>query len=125
MHGIFPDLSAAKAAAGDEISLDDFFAYMPMHNYIHTPTRAHWPGASVNARLPDVQVTNAGGHPVMDAKTGKPKTLSPSAWLDKNKPVEQMTWAPGLPMLIHNKLILEGGWIQHRGATVLICIGRR
>jgi hypothetical protein len=26
MHGVFPDLSAAKAAAGDEISLDDFFA---------------------------------------------------------------------------------------------------
>jgi len=118
MHGVFPDLSAAKAAVGDEISLDDFFAYMRMHNYIHTPTRAHWPGASVNARLPDVQVTNASGHPVMDAKTGKPKTISPSAWLDKNKPVEQMTWAPGLPMIIRDKLILEGGWIDHRGATV-------
>ena len=26
-------------------------------------------------------------------------------------PVEQITWAPGLPMLIENRLIDEGGWI--------------
>ena len=31
------------------VSLSDFYAYMPMHNYIYVPVRALWPAASVNA----------------------------------------------------------------------------
>ncbi len=49
---------------------------------------------------------------------GKQKIISASAWLDRNKPVEQMTWAPGVPMLIHDRLISEGGWIERKGVTV-------
>jgi hypothetical protein len=52
MHAGFPNLGPAKAAMRDAISRDDFWAYMPLHNYIYVPTRAHWPGASVNSRLP-------------------------------------------------------------------------
>ena len=40
-----------------------------------------------------------------------------TAWLDRKKPVEQMTWAPGLPMLIRGRLIAEGGWIERAGVT--------
>src|SRR5215471_11347651 len=40
-----------------------------------------------------------------------------STWLSRNKPVEQMTWAPGLPMLIHDRLISEGGWIERAGVV--------
>jgi hypothetical protein len=110
MHaGGFPDFGPAKQQSRQIISLDDFFAYMPMHNYIYAPTRSHWPGTSVNARLPAVQLTDA---------SGQTKTVKPAAWLDKHKPVEQMTWAPGLPMVVRDKLILEGGWIDHHGATV-------
>src|SRR5205807_2993562 len=75
------------------VSLEDFYAYMPMHNYIYTPTRTHWPGSSVNARISPVKLTDANGNPVLD-KDGKRVTISASAWLDRNKPVEQMTWAP-------------------------------
>jgi Family of unknown function (DUF5906) len=99
------------------ISLADFFAFMPMHNYIHAPSRQTWPATSVNARLPPVALIDAQGQPMLDGK-GKPETISPTAWLDKNKPVEQMTWAPGLPLVIHDKLILEGGWIDHWDAAV-------
>ena len=28
-----------------------------------------------------------------------------------------MTWAPGLPITIRDKLVLEGGWIERRGVT--------
>ena len=49
----FPNMDAAKEAAG--ISLNDFRAYMPMHNYIYVPTRALWPAASVNSRLPAIK----------------------------------------------------------------------
>jgi hypothetical protein len=38
------------------VSIDDFFAYMPMHTYIFTPSRELWPASSVNARIPPVAV---------------------------------------------------------------------
>jgi hypothetical protein len=114
----FPNLDGAKAKARGEISLDDFYAYMPMHNYIYTPTRSHWPGASVNARLPRVPLFDSNGQPLVDEKTGKPKEITTAAWLDKQRPVEQMTWAPGQSMVIRDNLILEGGWVSHPGGTV-------
>src|SRR5262249_7683637 len=36
---------------------------------------------------------------------------------DVNAPVEQMTWAPGEPMLITNRLIADGGWFAREGCT--------
>jgi hypothetical protein len=83
---------------GPAVSLADFYAYMPMHSYIFAPTREMWPAASFNARIPPVRV-------------GK-EDIKASLWLDQNNPVEQMTWAPGLPMIIPDRLISEGGWID-------------
>jgi hypothetical protein len=51
------------------LSVENFYAYMPMHNYIHAPTRETWPASSVNARIPPV---------------GK---MLASQWIDKNQPV--------------------------------------
>jgi hypothetical protein len=99
------------------ISRNDFYAYMPMHNYIYAPGRAHWPAASVNSRLPPVKLTDPSGNPVRD-ETGKQVKIPAASWIDRNKPVEQMTWAPGLPMVIKDKLILDGGWIRKIGAAV-------
>jgi Family of unknown function (DUF5906)/Bifunctional DNA primase/polymerase, N-terminal len=86
------------------VSLDDFYAYMPLHAYIYSPARDVWPAASVNARIPPILAA-------VDHRS-EPKTIKANTWLDKNKPVEQMTWAPGLPMIIKNRLISEGGWIE-------------
>jgi hypothetical protein len=97
-----PRLNAASLLEG--VSLDDFNAYMPMHSYIFTPSREMWPAASVNARIPPIYGNGE-------------KPVSASAWLDKNKSVEQMTWAPGLPMLIPDRLISDGGWIDRMGVT--------
>jgi Family of unknown function (DUF5906) len=83
---------------------------MPMHNYIFVPTREHWPAASVNARIPPVPI------PVFD-EDGEQVKLKASTWLDQNRPVEQMTWAPGLPMLIPDRLVSDGGWIIRPGVT--------
>ncbi len=99
------------------VSLADFRAYMPMHSYIYAPTRDMWPAASVNARVPPVALVDGSGKPALD-EDGKQKFISASAWLDQNKPVEQMTWAPGEPMLIKDRLISEGGWIARHGCTV-------
>ena len=50
-------------------------------------------------------------------KNGKLVTISASKWLDQNRAVEQMTWCPGLPMLILNRLVVDGGWIEREGVT--------
>ena len=85
--------------SSEGVSLDDFNAYMPSHSYIFTPSREMWPAASVNARISPVSLFDKSGQPALD-KDGKQKTMPASMWLDKNKSVEQMTWAPGEPMLI-------------------------
>jgi hypothetical protein len=97
--------------AGKGVTYDDFYAYMPRHQYIYAPTGEMWPAASINSRLVSKPVKKKDGTPALDG-TGKPRYRKPNAWLDKNRPVEQMTWAPGEPQAIANKLITEGGWIE-------------
>jgi hypothetical protein len=48
---------------------------------------------------------------------GKPVTITPARWLDQNRPVEQMTWCPGLPMSIPDRLVADGGWIERKAVT--------
>jgi hypothetical protein len=104
--GIAAQLHSAGAGG---VSLDDFCAYMPQHFYIFTPTREPWPASSVNSRLPPM--------PDGTDDKGEEKFISASMWLDRNKPVEQMTWAPGLLMLIRDRLVADGGWIERAGVT--------
>jgi Family of unknown function (DUF5906) len=81
------------------LSVNDFYAYMPMHSYIFVPSRELWPAASVNAKVAPI----ANGA----------KSIPATTWLDRNRSVEQMTWAPGQPLIIENRLISNGGWIEH------------
>jgi hypothetical protein len=90
------------------VRLEDFWAHMPSHKYIFAPLGELWPATSVNCRLPKVRVIVA---------DGKRKGFPPAPWLDKHKPVEQMTWAPGLPMIICDRLLRIGGWFQRDGTT--------
>jgi hypothetical protein len=82
------------------ITLKDLYAYLPEHKYIFIPTRELWPAASVNARLSSVTAP-----------------LKPNDWLDQHRPVEQMTWAPSMPMVIENRLVANGGWIDRPGCN--------
>jgi len=86
------------------VTVEDFFAYLPAHQYIFIPTRELWPAASVNARAPWPQ--GADGEPVKSA-----------TWVDRHRPVEQMTWAPGEPLLIEHRLVSNGGWIERPGCS--------
>jgi hypothetical protein len=45
------------------------------------------------------------------------KRLKASLWLDRHRAVEQMTWAPGEPELIEDRLVSEGGWIERSGVA--------
>jgi len=107
--------TAPEAVEG--ISVENFYAYMPTHNYIYVPSRESWPAASVNARLAPMPVLDSNGKQKLDNK-GKPETTPASKWLDQNRPVSQMTWAPGEPLIITNRLISHGGWIKRLGEAV-------
>jgi hypothetical protein len=98
------------------VTIEDFVAYMPGHTYIFTPSREIWAGASVDARLAPMPVLDQYGQPRRN-KRGKLITMSPTRWLDQNRPVEQMTWCPSLPMLIRNRLVVAGGWIERPEVT--------
>ena len=101
---------------GSGVTLDDFVAYMPSHIYIFVPCREPWVAASVNSRLGRVQILDQHGRPQLD-RNGKIVTISAATWLDQNKPVEQMTWCPGYPLLIPNRLVVAGGWIERMDVT--------
>jgi Family of unknown function (DUF5906) len=114
--GGFTAKISTPAPEGIGVKIDDFVAYMPAHNYIFTPCREPWPASAVNARLKRIPVLTKSGKPKRD-KDGKLVTMLPSRWLDKNRPVEQMTWCPGLPMLIKDRLVVLGGWIERKNVT--------
>jgi hypothetical protein len=95
---------AAPMAAAGTVTLKDFYAYMPMHQYIFIPSRELWPAASVNAR-------------VLPPPGGGGKRFKASRWLDKRRAVDQMTWAPGESMLIRDRLVSGGGWIERIGSS--------
>lgn len=78
----------------------DFLYYSPENKFIFQPDGTRWPAAAVNARLPWI-----GG-------------VKPSTIIARDKPVEQMTWAPGKPRLIKHELVSQGGWIERPNATV-------
>lgn len=101
---------APTAVSEPAVNLDDFYAYMPMHQYLFIHSREMWPASSVNARIRPIAT---GGK----KKNGDDVYEPASAWLDRHRSVEQMTWAPGETMLIRDRLISEGGWIERAGCA--------
>ena len=77
--------------------LGSFRMYVPTHQYIYIPTGDLCPGASVNALVPGVGAVKA------------------TRWLDECRHVEQMTWAPGKPLIVRGELVKEGGWFFQPG----------
>jgi hypothetical protein len=98
-----PFVGGGAALDEDDIGVNDFYAHMPTHSYIFAPSREMWPAASVNARV----------GPIADGG----KDISASAWLDRHRHVEQMTWAPGESIVIRDRLISGGGWIERQGVA--------
>lgn len=97
---------------------EDFYAYMPMGNkFIFVKDKILWPGSNVDRRVPAVPQFDPNGTPQVDNR-GRPVTVKASVWIGENRPVEQMTWAPGEPELVQDRMLVEGGWIEVSGARV-------
>lgn len=115
--------SGAKRAKADrdkqlheDVDYSDFHAYMPTHQYLYVPTRELWSATSIDNRLPKRILCNEAGAPIRD-DAGEPIELKASAWLDKKRHIEQMTWCPGHPMILPDTVVSDGGWVRHVGAT--------
>jgi hypothetical protein len=52
-------------------TIDDFYAYMPMHCYLFMPTRELWPASSIYSRFGAIPLADASGNLTLD-KSGKP-----------------------------------------------------
>jgi hypothetical protein len=115
----FDPRPGAQARKDAGVSLDDFYAYMPARSsFIFMPTREMWPSTSVDARLGPVPCLDANGQPDLD-ENGQQKTQPASKWIAQNRCVEQMTWAPGKPALIKDRLISDGGRIERPDVATL------
>lgn len=86
---------AKKERPPSNATIDDFWAYLPEHKYIHTPTRKLWPEASISSILGDD---------------------SPNM-LDCTKPVHDMGWVPGEDVIIKDRLMIDGGYIDKPGSN--------
>lgn len=93
------------------MGVEDFWAYLPRHLYYCNTTRDLWPGSSVSGVLPPMQVG-------VDDK-GNPKFIPAASWLDKNRPTHQMTWDPGQPAIIENRIIHVDGYVPHVGYKII------
>lgn len=117
------DLPQPTAASGP-VTVKDFYAYMPTHTYIFAPTGELWPSTSVNSRCDRPLGPDGNPATVKVPRKGKGGAIvfedvpcAPATWLDKNHPVEQMTWAPGDPAVIRDRLINNGGWMDRLGCA--------
>src|SRR6516225_831626 len=102
-----PDVRSADG----HIGLEDFYAVPETNQFMFMPTRALWSKESVDSILPPVQMPYK--------RNGKFVKLKASVWLKQFRRVEQITWAPGLPAIIADRFVLDGGWIDHAGARCL------
>jgi hypothetical protein len=96
------------------VNTTDFYSLMTRSGtYLFIPDREHWPRDRIDARLPRVPVIK-NGKAVLDKK-GKPVTEAASIWLDKHRPVEAMSWLPGAPLLIADRLPAASDWVHRKG----------
>jgi hypothetical protein len=104
------EVYALSPVESEKVTVNDFVAYLPAHTYLFIPCREPWTGGGVDARVPPLPVLKKNGQPKL--ANGKPVLIKATKWLDQNRPVEQMSWCPGLPMLIEGRLVVAGGWIE-------------
>jgi hypothetical protein len=108
----------APASVASTLTFEDFCAYAPTRACIYLPCRTPWPNASIDTRLPRRPLLDASGKPVLNSK-GKPVMIPASTWLEQNRSVETLTWLPGEPELIRDRLAVDNGWVLKPGATTL------
>ena len=116
--GVMPDPTTTPTSTGSAWTLEDLCSFAPSRACIYLPCKSPWPNASVDERLPRMPLLDGNGNQVRNAK-GKVITIPASEWLAKNRSVESMTWTPGEPEFIRDRIAVDSGWLDKPGATTL------
>lgn len=107
-----------KKEVPSTIVLEDFYAFKPRHEYIYMPTGEIWIAAGVNGTLGPVPLVNADGTPMMtEGKNPKRMYEKATAYLDRKRSVEQLTWIPGRPKIISGEYFKQGGFVEKLGGN--------
>jgi len=97
---------------------EDFVSLAPSRCCVYLPCMSLWPNASIDDRFGPVPLLKADGSPVLNSK-GKVQTIRFTMSLARERSVEKLVWAPGMPKFIRGKLAVDGGWVEKEGATTL------
>jgi hypothetical protein len=111
--GAAPPPSAPASLKGT-VTDEDFLVYGPSRSCIYLPCRTPWPNASVNEWLPWTPKLDPKGNPVK--KRGKVVMQSPMERLLETRRGHAMSWSPGDPEFIHDRLPVDAGWVTKAGA---------
>jgi hypothetical protein len=99
-------------------TFDHFLHVRTQSKFMCIPQRKMWNATSVDYELPPVPMVDARGQPLLDEKTGRQKTMPASRWIGKNQAAADITWAPGEPEIINDRICDEGGWVEQPGVKV-------
>jgi len=88
--------------------ITDFVAFLPARKFIFEPTRDLWPAPSVDSQISPVNI----------GTKDEPKKIKASRWIEQNRHVEQMTWAPGADMIIADQVIQDGEFVDYPGLRI-------
>jgi hypothetical protein len=88
-----------------DLRLEDFASYIPDSKFIYMPTGKIWERAGFDRAFPPLDL-------------GGEEKIPQSEIMDKQRPVHDMTWAPGKPQIIEDLFLDQGGWISKAGARV-------
>lgn len=84
----------------------EFLAYLPKNTYYHRPSGAFWVAQSVDNVIPPIAVD--GG-----------KTIKATKFISQNHYINQISWWPGMPEIIHGYIIRNGEMVQRPNQRVL------
>jgi hypothetical protein len=89
---------------------------MPRISFIYMPNGDFWSSEGVNGTVSSVGLFDVDGKAV--ASGGKAIVVPATEWLKGYRPVAQVTWAPGEPVVIEGRLMNEGGWISQPNVRI-------
>jgi hypothetical protein len=102
---------ALGVALPAKLRLKDFWMHAPSYQFIFAKTGDLWPGSSVDSRVP--------GSPTGEVDSrGKEKLEPAHSVIARTRCVEQLTWYPGEPQVIEDKLLVNGQWQAQEGSRV-------
>jgi hypothetical protein len=101
--------NADALIAAEEARRNNLIYATDQDKYYHTPTGNFWTAQAVSRHLAAVKVT----------VDNEEKKIPVCVYIARHRAVDMTTWAPGEKLEIHNRLLIEGGWIDSLGAKML------